>query len=56
MVQAVRENRKSLPHFKLFELAKVYGKIDGQAVDRNHLSGVVAGAGNDDSGTRFFAA
>ena len=56
LVSAVRENRKSLASFKLFELAKVYGKINGQAEDRNHLSGVVAGAGNDDSGDRFFQA
>lgn len=56
LVEAVRENRKSLPAFKLFELAKVYGKIDGQAVDRNHLSGVVAGAGADAAGQRFFTA
>lgn len=56
LIEAVRENRKRHDSFKLFELAKVYGRIDGKAQDRNHLCGAVAGPGEDKAGERFYAA
>lgn len=53
LVEAVRLNRKSLASVKLFEVAKVYGRIDGALVERHHLSGAVAG---DDLDAAFYTA
>ncbi len=55
LVEAVRLNRKKLDEVRLFEVAKLYGRIDGAMVERHHLSGAVARAGKD-AGERFYAA
>jgi phenylalanyl-tRNA synthetase beta chain len=55
LVEAVRLNRKKLDEVRLFEVAKVYGRVDGALVERHHLSGAVASPGTD-AGERFYAA
>ena len=55
LVDAVRLNRKKLGEVRLFEVAKVYGRIQGELEERHHLSGAVARAGKD-SGQRFYEA
>ena len=47
LVEAVRLNRKRLSGVRLFEVAKVYGRIDGAVVERHHLSGAVSGPDAD---------
>jgi len=47
LVEAVRLNRKSLASVRLFEVAKVYGRIEGALVERHHLSGAVSGRDAD---------
>ncbi|HJN77175.1 MAG TPA: phenylalanine--tRNA ligase subunit beta [Myxococcota bacterium] len=53
LVEAVRLNRKSLSSVRLFEIAKIYGRVDGQLVERHHLSGAVA---EGDLDRAFYAA